>query len=88
MLKEVAGDILRTKAEMVAHGVAPNDSYANGLALADENCRRNPGGTERSLAQVGASCGFPSRVHASRSLLYLKIERRSRRTRRKHGVLL
>ena len=33
MLKEVTGDILRTKAEMVAHGVAPNDSYANGLAL-------------------------------------------------------
>ena len=33
MLKEVMGDILRTTAEMVAHGVAPNDGYANGLAL-------------------------------------------------------
>jgi O-acetyl-ADP-ribose deacetylase (regulator of RNase III) len=33
MLKEVAGDILLTKADMVAHGVAPNDGYANGLAL-------------------------------------------------------
>lgn len=33
MLKEVTGDILRTGAEMVAHGVAPNDSYSNGLAL-------------------------------------------------------
>ncbi len=33
MLKEVAGDILRSKAEMVAHGVAPNDGHANGLAL-------------------------------------------------------
>lgn len=33
MLKEVAGDILRTTAEMVAHGVAPNDDYATGLAL-------------------------------------------------------
>ncbi|MFY4729865.1 hypothetical protein [Nitrospira sp. BLG_2] len=33
MLKEVAGDILRTTAEMVAHGVAPNDNYATGLAL-------------------------------------------------------
>ena len=33
MLKEVTGDILRTRAELVAHGVAPNDSYANGLAL-------------------------------------------------------
>ena len=32
-LKEVAGDILLTKADMVAHGVAPNDGYANGLAL-------------------------------------------------------
>ena len=33
MLKEVTGDILRTGAELVAHGVAPNDSYSNGLAL-------------------------------------------------------
>ena len=33
MLKEVAGDILQSKAEMVAHGVAPNDGHANGLAL-------------------------------------------------------
>jgi O-acetyl-ADP-ribose deacetylase (regulator of RNase III) len=34
MLKEVAGDILLTKAEALAHGVAPNDNFANGLALA------------------------------------------------------
>lgn len=33
MLKEVMGDILLTKAELVAHGVAPNDGHANGLAL-------------------------------------------------------
>lgn len=33
MLKEVEGDILRTRAAMVAHGVAPNDGFANGLAL-------------------------------------------------------
>lgn len=33
MLKEVAGDILHTRAAMVAHGVAPNDDYTNGLAL-------------------------------------------------------
>jgi O-acetyl-ADP-ribose deacetylase (regulator of RNase III) len=33
MIKEVVGDILQTKADMVAHGVAPNDSFANGLAL-------------------------------------------------------
>jgi O-acetyl-ADP-ribose deacetylase (regulator of RNase III) len=33
MLKEVAGDILHTRAAMVAHGVAPNDGYTNGLAL-------------------------------------------------------
>lgn len=33
MLKEVTGDILLTKAEAVAHGVAPNDSFATGLAL-------------------------------------------------------
>lgn len=34
MLKEVAGGILLTKAEALAHGVAPNDNFANGLALA------------------------------------------------------
>ena len=34
MLKEVSGDILLTKAEALAHGVAPNDNFANGLALA------------------------------------------------------
>ncbi len=34
MLKEVAGDILLTKADALAHGVAPNDNFANGLALA------------------------------------------------------
>ncbi|WHZ27842.1 MAG: hypothetical protein OJF51_002639 [Nitrospira sp.] len=28
MLKEVAGDMLRTTAEMIAHGVAPNDGSA------------------------------------------------------------
>jgi hypothetical protein len=28
MLKEVAGDILLTKAEALAHGVAPNDNFA------------------------------------------------------------
>ena len=33
MLKEVAGDILQSKADMVAHGVAPNDGFTNGLAL-------------------------------------------------------
>jgi O-acetyl-ADP-ribose deacetylase (regulator of RNase III) len=33
MLREVAGDILLTKAAAVAHGVAPNDNFASGLAL-------------------------------------------------------
>jgi len=33
MLKEVTGDILLTKAVAVAHGVAPNDNFASGLAL-------------------------------------------------------
>ena len=33
MLKEVSGDILLTGAEAVAHGVAPNDNFASGLAL-------------------------------------------------------
>jgi hypothetical protein len=30
MLKEVVGDILLTKAEALAHGVAPNDNFSNG----------------------------------------------------------
>ncbi|MCX5724248.1 MAG: macro domain-containing protein [Nitrospirae bacterium] len=34
MLKEVGGDILLTKADALAHGVAPNDNFGNGLALA------------------------------------------------------
>ena len=33
-MKEVAGDILLTKAEALEHGVAPNDDFANVLALA------------------------------------------------------
>lgn len=32
MIREVSGDILLTKAEAIAHGVAPNDSFATGLA--------------------------------------------------------
>ena len=34
MIQEVEGDILLTKAGAVAHGVAPHDNFANGLALA------------------------------------------------------
>lgn len=34
MIKEVAGDILLTKSKVLAHGVAPNDNFATGLALA------------------------------------------------------
>ena len=33
MIKEVTGDILHTKAEAIAHGVAPFDHFENGLAL-------------------------------------------------------
>jgi O-acetyl-ADP-ribose deacetylase (regulator of RNase III) len=33
MIKYVAGDILLSKAEMIAHGVAPNDDFGQGLAL-------------------------------------------------------
>ena len=36
MLKEVAGDILLTKAKALAHGVAPNDNFANGLAFVNK----------------------------------------------------
>ena len=33
MIHEVTGDILRTSATAIAHGVAPNDSFHSGLAL-------------------------------------------------------
>ena len=34
MIYEVAGDILLTRAKAIVHGVAPNDHFNNGLALA------------------------------------------------------
>jgi O-acetyl-ADP-ribose deacetylase (regulator of RNase III) len=34
MLQEVSGDILLSKASLIAHGVAPNDDHATGLAHA------------------------------------------------------
>ena len=34
MLYETAGDILMTRAQSIAHGVAPNDHFDRGLALA------------------------------------------------------
>lgn len=33
MFHEVAGDILLTRAQAIAHGVAPNDNFGQGLAL-------------------------------------------------------
>jgi len=33
VLKEVSGDILLTGAQAIAHGVAPNDDFGQGLAL-------------------------------------------------------
>ncbi len=33
MIHEVTGDILKTKASGIAHGVAPNDNFHSGLAL-------------------------------------------------------
>ena len=34
MIHEVTGDILLTKAKAIAHGIAPNDHFDKGLALA------------------------------------------------------
>jgi O-acetyl-ADP-ribose deacetylase (regulator of RNase III) len=34
MIKEVHGDILLSGAQAIAHGVSPNDNFAQGLALA------------------------------------------------------
>lgn len=33
MIQEVAGDILLSQAQVIAHGIAPNDHFASGLAL-------------------------------------------------------
>jgi O-acetyl-ADP-ribose deacetylase (regulator of RNase III) len=33
MIHEVSGDILLTKAQAIAHGIAPNDHFDHGLAL-------------------------------------------------------
>ena len=33
MIKYVQGDILLSKAQLIAHGVAPNDNFGQGLAL-------------------------------------------------------
>lgn len=33
MIKEVSGDILLTGAQVISHGVAPNDPFQSGLAL-------------------------------------------------------
>jgi O-acetyl-ADP-ribose deacetylase (regulator of RNase III) len=33
MIHEVAGDILLSTAQAIAHGVAPNDHFDSGLAL-------------------------------------------------------
>ncbi len=33
MIHEVQGDILLSKAQVIVHGVAPNDHFDNGLAL-------------------------------------------------------
>ena len=33
MIKEVEGDILLSKAQAIAHGIAPNDDFKQGLAL-------------------------------------------------------
>ncbi|HRA21754.1 MAG TPA: Appr-1-p processing protein, partial [Anaerolineae bacterium] len=34
MIHELSGDILLSQAKAVAHGVAPNDHFGSGLALA------------------------------------------------------
>jgi len=34
MIREVSGDILLSGAQAIAHGIAPNDHFATGLALA------------------------------------------------------
>ncbi len=33
MIHKVGGDVLLSKAQVIAHGVAPNDNFAQGLAL-------------------------------------------------------
>ncbi len=33
MIREVAGDLLLSRAQAIAHGVSPNDNFSSGLAL-------------------------------------------------------
>lgn len=61
MIKEVAGDILLTKAKVLTHGVAPNDNFATGLALALREqwpaCTRTSGIIHRLSIPKPAACG-------------------------------
>ncbi len=41
MIREVTGDLLLSRAHLIAHGVAPHDDFKNGLALALRE--RHPG---------------------------------------------
>ena len=34
MIRYVSGDLLQSKAQLIAHGVAPNDNFHQGLASA------------------------------------------------------
>ncbi|MEM7168043.1 MAG: hypothetical protein AAF581_21500 [Planctomycetota bacterium] len=55
MIHKVAGDVLLTKAQVIAHGVAPNDNFGQGLALAlREALARHVQGLS-SLLSPGAS---------------------------------
>ena len=55
MIHEVAGDILLTKAQAVAHGVAPNDQFDSGTGS----------GPSRAMAGAGHRRGRHGMVRCS-----------------------
>ena len=68
MIHEVSGDILLTKAQGIAHGIAPNDHFGQGLALAlrekwpmmAKDFRHYANQSHRSRARFGRGAGSMS----------------------------
>jgi O-acetyl-ADP-ribose deacetylase (regulator of RNase III) len=70
MIYEVSGDILKSKAQAIAHGVAPNDHMDHGLALAlrekwpmmAKDFRHYASQTHPKPGEIWAWGGFNARV--------------------------
>lgn len=70
MIYEVSGDILLTKAQSIAHGIAPNDHFDQGLALAlrekwpmmAKDFRHYANNTHPKPGEIWAWGGFNARI--------------------------